>query len=130
MILKVQVDDYASVIGEPGWLYYDHIAKARTCGDYVRVSMLHREPVNPVQAAEDERRISVNRDELRAWVEQAWGVERQFADELWPEFPDERAQRSVTCIHLTRDDGSMILALVAAPTFLMSDDGKTIDRLH
>lgn len=116
MILKVQQDDYASVIGEPGWIYYDRITKVRTCGEYVRVG--------------NDRRISCTLDELRAWVENAWGVERQFADELWPEYPDHEAQRSVTCVHLTRTDNTMVLALVAAPTFLMSDDGKTIDRLH
>lgn len=60
----------------------------------------------------------------------AWGTAREFADELWPEFQSEQAQVCVTCLHLTRDDGSMVLALVDDVTYLLSDDGKTVDKLH
>lgn len=138
MILKVMCDDYASVIGEPGWTYYDRISKVRTYGECIRPATILRE-WNPGESSvlppgppnEDTRRISLTRAELRAWVDQAFGIDRSaFADELWPEFPDDAAQRTVTCVHLTRDDGSMILALVAGSTYLLSDQGDTVDRLR
>lgn len=120
MILKTRKRDESSVIGEPGWVYFDRIARVRTHG-YVTAG----EPL-----PDGGRRISCTADELRAWVEGAWGVARQFDDELWPEWKGPEEQRTVACLHLMRDNGTMVLALVDGDTFLLSDDGKTIDRLY
>lgn len=124
MIVKALRQDYASVVGKPRWVYYDHIERAENLG-YV------------TPADQPGNRISCNERELREWVDRAWGTERRFSDELWPEFPDAEHSRNegppqltVTCLHLTRDDGTMILALVADETYLLSDEGKTVDRLH
>lgn len=118
MILKAMMRDTASAIGAPeheSWVFFDQVAKVRTYGT-VRV--------------DHDQRISCTRDELREWVETAWGVEREFADELWPEFAGPEEQRTVFCARLERNDGGAILVLLDAVAYLLSDDGKTVDRLR
>lgn len=115
MIVKLHCRDESSAIGNPGWVYVDRIAKVKTHG-YV--------------LPDGDERMSCTRDELRRWVEENWGTERDFADELWPEYQDAQEQRTVVCCRLQRDDGEAVLLLADDTTFLMSDDGKTIDRLR
>lgn len=122
MIVKAATRDVAGAthaLDHEAWTYLDRIVKVRTYG-YVRV-----DGDDP-----NSRRISCTRDELLRYVEGAWGVDREFVDELWPEFSGPEEQRTVTCVRLERDDGEAILVLLDAETYLLSDDGKTVDRLR
>lgn len=124
MILKTRKRDVHSTIGQDRWVYIDRISQVVTHG--------YATAADTSIDGHDGRRISVTMDELLGWVEGSWGKAefRQFESELWPEYDGPEEQRTVTCLHLTRDGGGMVLALVDDATFLLSDDGKTVDRLY
>lgn len=76
-------------------------------------------------------RISVTTAELRQWVNEGWGSpdQREFADEVWPEFADEEQQLTVRCVRAERKDGTWLLLLLSDEAYLLSDEGRTVDRL-
>lgn len=126
MILKIQRADLHSVLGkddEPDWLWVDRISEFRDLG-------LVRVPARETDPDDTPYRISCTLDELRAWVEQAWGTgPRYFADEKWPEFKGADSQQSVHAGIATREDGSSILVLMTQRAFLCNDGGGTLQRL-
>lgn len=122
MIIKIKEPDRALIATGEMWVYFDSIVRVQTFG-WVTAPDAKNDG--------DGVRISVTGAELRAWVTDHWGDEREFADELWPDLgpADSEAQASVRCVHALRDDGRMVLLLIEDEAYLLSDEGRTIDRL-
>lgn len=76
--------------------------------------------------------LFTNRDDLRPIIANRWGgdVVDSFGEGNvhWPELGAQ--EHTITEIFAERDDRSCVLVLACDDVFLMSDDGKTIDRLN
>lgn len=114
-----------------GWLYRDGI-------DVVQ----HDWPVCEPEAKPGSSAVRYFRSqgELAEYVNSVWGQEREFVDELWPEFttdgmlafdgPNGRYDvASIRPTVLTLRRGGAVLALVYGEAYLLSDEGKTLERL-
>lgn len=126
MILKTR-----SVDG--GWLWRDQVRTVNV-GAYV-ASPEHPEAARTFQSIR----------ELRMWVDQTYGDDsmRDFVDEWWPSFlgsPSRDVDPSFDattaygsyCIRplvATLDDGGKMLVLIGQETYLLNDQGDTIERL-
>lgn len=129
MIIKVKEPDRALIAVGEMWVYYDGIQRVRTFGWVTADNGQLAAPGVDI-AMRNGVRMSVTAGELRQWVDDHWGTEREFADELWPDHDgDTDAQFTVRCVHALRDDGTMLLLLIEGEAYLLSDDGRTIDRL-
>lgn len=79
-----------------------------------------------------------NQMDLRPIIGQRWGgdVNESFGENVyWPELPPpgpngEGGGSTITEIYAERHDRTCVLVLACDDVFLMSDDGKTIDRLR
>lgn len=120
MILKVKHYNVAAVGNSHGWIYVDGIEKAQTYGPLI----LPHVDGQPIAA-----QVFSDLGEVVDSVARMWGPGeiREFDYELWPE---EVQDRTVEVVHLTRAHGGPVLALLSDEAFLLSDDGKTIDRLR
>lgn len=125
MILKARV--HAPVHGaDDGWVYLDGIRRIENYG-----LLPPAEPSPPGQPEEIFGRFR-SHEEIFTAVERMWGPldVRQFAHELWPEMPTDREATTATVVHCGHDDERLSLAILVYDAFLMSDDGKTIERLR
>ncbi len=118
MILKLKTD--------AGWVYIDGVEDFRTFG-YFRTGDASSE--QPDGLAMFDGVLA-----LRPAVDRMWGDHREFDREVWPTFGDEHLAvpdgRYVQSGVARTDDDRNILVLWADEAFLLSDDGKTVDRLR
>ena len=118
MILKVRVHTPGTPAERDQWDYLDAISKVRAF---------------PVAEEGEGWRLFGSVRDLREWVDYHWGPAeaRVFAEELWPEFhTDETEAVTVKPVVAWRTDHSMVFVLAASECYLLSDDGKTVDRLR
>lgn len=124
MIIKMKKDHH------DGWLFRDGIKEVQTY-------QLFDETPN---GSDDKYKPFKSLEELVQGVSRMWGSwkdrESSFASELWPDWPiDEKGVRqayetTALVIRAEQMDGSLILVVATAPTYLLGDDGKTIERLR
>lgn len=62
-------------------------------------------------------------------VNRTWGSDRAFTREVWPERLDQACYITVVVGRKPNDDGVLVL-IANEDAFLLSDAGKTVDRLR
>lgn len=112
MIVKIKSD--------AGWTYLDDIEEFRTYGKIT----------GTLTDADPNADVFSSCETLAPAVARVWGPQREFDREIWPPLNPNEQARYVEAGVARRSDGSDVLVLWADEAFLLSDDGKTIDRLR
>lgn len=122
MIVKLRVPQYVgSVVKSGGWKYVDGVERVTTMG-----------PILNDDGEDFGPRVFRSYDEVKDYVAHAWGDhnEREYAFELWPEWPREGGvSRFLTVAYLYLVGGGMVLAVLTEDCYLLGDNGQTVDRL-
>lgn len=124
MIFKMRTCTPSAVGPDSGWIWVDDVAKVQDHG-YVMVD-------GPTSDHPVETGTFSSQTDLARAVDRMWGpmADRQFYDELWPEFASDAQPCVVRCVTLQRPDRTIMLALIHTDTFLLDGSGRTIERLY
>jgi hypothetical protein len=117
MILKLRVADRPHAWnGAGGWTYVDNIDRVET----------HETP----RVSDNGEKHAFDAQELKDFIDSAWGSERSFDYEIWPQNLTNDFKRYVVMLVCHLFDGRCCFVVVTDECFLLGNTGQTVDRIY